>query len=441
MAEWQDLRMKYPVFRFVSYEMSETQDDFTVNYHFDIPGFATFSPCWTFPKSRLYPLRVEGNTTLHKMAFSLGMAMVSHFWKKTFSPRLEILAGQLDIRQSAFFKKLYFNQLSRWTYPDDFPFDENNFMEIVSLGETPKGRKGAYKHLSGCLLSVEDSMETAVALEVLRESKEDIYCCPAYDTSGVSLTRIAGVADENVLFARCTLDGVAVLDFSPAVTLFAGWIIAYLHRLQYVVTPYTSTENQSTVEGGRCYHYEKSFEFEMDMRDYEQTHIGSGILGFSILRPLNVFQIAYLVAGMLEYHGEISSCKSKNNCGKCIGCLYDFCMLSPFLPHEYLADVFRKDLMEDEGLFSLFDQLIGLDDPQTAYKTECRGEINFAMVRAIRAMQLDGEPLPSLMRRYKKTDVYQEFSVAPDFYSKSADPDHYLPEHLSRLLLRHCLGR
>jgi hypothetical protein len=284
-------------------------------------------------------------------------------------------------------------------------------------------------------------METAVALEVLCECKEETYCYPAFDRSGVTVAKIAGMAEEQLLLPRCTLDGTALLDISPAVTLFAGWITAYLHHFQYVVLPYTCTENQSTVEGGRCYHYEKSFEFEMDFRDYEQQYIGSGILGFSILRPLNVFQVAYLVAGMLEYHGAISTCKTKSNCGKCAGCLYDFCMLSPFLPHEYLVDVFQKDLMEDEELFSLFDQLTGVEKPATPDKTECRGEINFAAARTIRAMQLDGEPLPSLMRRYKKTDLYQEFSVAPDFYSKLADPDHFLPEHLYRFLLRHCLGR
>ncbi len=450
MQTYQQLREQYPVFRFVSYTVTETADTLEIDYHFEIEGLSAFMPHWSLRKSKLYPLRVEGNSTLDAMVFALGMVELVSYWKITCSPRVEILAGHLDAMQAAWFKNLFFHGLGEFFYVNGIPLDPDGFMEIVSLGEKPKGRRGVYKYLDGCLIPVGGGKDSVVTMELLRGRKDTNFCY-IINPRGATLdtAHIAEYTDDTILAAKRTLDP-RMLELNKqgflnghtpfsAIVAFSALITAYMHRLQYIVLSNESSANEATVADSTVNHqYSKSFAFEKDFKAYEETYIGSGISYFSLLRPLSEYQIACLFAGMADYHYAFRSCNvgSKQDiwCGYCPKCLFVYLILSPFLPQEYLADVFGSAVLDDEGQLENFKKLIG-EVPEKPF--ECVGsreEVNTAATRTIRALELDEEPLPKLLQYYKTTALYEQYRQTPNFYVHYFDDDNLLPDGFEALL-------
>lgn len=456
MYSYEQLREQYPVFRFLSYTMTETADTLEVEYQFEIAGLSAFTPHWSFRKSKVHPLRVEGNTTLESMVFALGMVELVSYWKITCSPRVEILAGQLDDTQIAWFKNVYFHGLGEFFWVNDIPLEPDGFMEIVSCGEKLKGRRGVYKHLNGCLIPVGGGKDSVVTMEALRDQKDTNYCY-IINPRGASLetAQIAGYTDDKILAAKRTLDP-RMLELNKqgylnghtpfsAVVAFSALITAYMHRLQYIVLSNESSANESTVADSTINHqYSKSFAFEKDFKAYEEMYIGSGILYFSLLRPLSEYQIARLFAGMMTYHTAFKSCNvgSKQDiwCGHCPKCLFVYLILSPFLLQEYLEEVFGYAMLDDEGQLENFKKLIG-ELPEKPF--ECVGsreEVNTAATQAIKALELDDLPLPKLLQYYKTTALYEQYRQTPNFYTWYFDDDNLLPEEFEKLLRRKCYG-
>ncbi len=450
MQTYQQLREQYPVFRFISYTVTETVDTLEIDYLFEIEGLSAFAPHWSLRKSKVHSLRVEGNSTLDAMVFTLGMVELVSYWKITCSPRVEILAGHLDTAQVAWFKNLFFHGLGEFFYVNGIPLDPDGFMEIVSLGEKPKGRRGVYKHLDGCLIPVGGGKDSVVTMELLRGRKDTNFCY-IINPRGATLdtAHIAEYTDDKILAAKRTLDP-HMLELNKqgflnghtpfsAIVAFSALITAYMHRLQYIVLSNESSANEATVADSTVNHqYSKSFAFEKDFKIYEETYIGSGISYFSLLRPLSEYQIACLFAGMADYHYAFRSCNvgSKQDiwCGHCPKCLFVYLILSPFLPQEYLADVFGSAVLDDEGQLENFKKLIG-EVPEKPF--ECVGsreEVNTAATRTIRALELDEETLPKLLQYYKTTDLYEQYRQTPNFYVHYFDDDNLLPDGFEALL-------
>ncbi len=456
MASYEQLREQYPVFRYLSYAISETEDTLEIDYHFEIEGLSAFAPHWSFRKSKTHSLRIEGNTTLEAMVFALGMVELVSYWKITCSPRVEILAGKLDDAQAAWFKNLYFHGLGEFFYVNGIPLDPDGFMEIVSCGEKSKGRRGVYKQLEGCLIPVGGGKDSIVTLELLREQMDTNFCY-IINPRGATLNTAheAGYAEDKILATKRTLDA-RMLEFNKqgflnghtpfsAIVAFSGLITAYIHRLRYIVLSNESSANETTVADSTVNHqYSKSFAFEKDFSEYEQTYIGSGISYFSLLRPLSEYQIAMLFAGMADYHSIFRSCNAGSKqdiwCCHCPKCLFVYLILSPFLPQDYLADVFGSAMLEDESMLDTFRQLVGILPEKPFECVGSREEVNTAATRTIRALELDEEPLPALLRYYKSTPLYEQYNATPNFYVDYFDYDNLLPEEFEKLLRDRCFG-
>lgn len=450
MSQYAQLRAEYPTFRYVSYDIQETATTLDVTYHFEIVGLSAFAPRWSFPKSDRFPLQTENNATLHEMLFALGLVELVSYWKITCSPRVEILAGSVTDAQIAWFKRLYYHGLGEFFYCNGITADEDTFMDMVSLGTKPAGEKMVVSTLDGCLVPIGGGKDSAVTLELLSYRRDTNYGY-IINPRGATLETVkaAGYDDSHLHVARRTLDK-NMLELNKqgflnghtpfsAVVAFSALVTAYLHHLRYIVLSNESSANESTVEGSTVNHqYSKSFAFEQDFCDYEATYIGSGISYFSLLRPLSEYQIAGLFSKYTAYHKIFRSCNAGSKedkwCGNCPKCLFVFLILSPFLPHAYLCDIFGKDLTEDKNMLPLFEQLIGMRPEKPFECVGSRDEVNTAVTVTIKDMEAKGETLPLMFDYYKTTALYAEYAAKENAYATYFDTAHLLPHEFEQLI-------
>jgi len=456
MATYEQLREKYPVFRYLSHTVTETETTLDIEYHFEIEGLTAFSPRWSFPKCKEMPTTVAKNATLEAMILALGMVELVSYWKTTCSPRVEIHAGALTEEQLSWFKWLYFHGLGEFFYCNGIPLDPDGFMTLVSCGKAPKGYKPMKKQVCGRLIPVGGGKDSVVTMEILNERMDLNYCYIINPREATLRTaEIAGFTADKILTPKRTLDAEMLrlnkegflnghTPFS-AIVAFSSLITAYMYRLEHIVLSNESSANESTVADSTVNHqYSKSLAFEKDFRQYEEQYIDSGITYFSLLRPLSEYQIAMLFAGMVSYHAAFRSCNAGSKqdawCGKCPKCMFVFLILSPFLSHEYLCEMFGRDLMEDEELLPTFKQLVGILPEKPFECVGSRDEANIAAVESIIAMELDEEPLPMMLRYYKSTLLYQKYLKQDKKYCMYYDTEHMLPPYFERMLKRRCLG-
>ncbi len=400
-------KQKHPVFRFVSYDIRETGKGIEISYYFEADGERKFTPCWTFPKSEQYPLRIEGNVTLYDLAFGLGLLQIAFYRNLYPFSFIEIGAGLLDDRLREWFLNLCFQQQN----------DEESFLQVISTGDKPKDRKGVYKHLEGVLMPLDHRMETAVALELVKQEEDALYGCTLREKQELRFVKTAEISDEHIFSVACDTDCEEMPLPSEGAYAFATLILAYIHRLEHVVFAHTSSESD----------FENSILFERELQWFVKEYLQSGISVFSILRPMSAYQVVSLFAGILQYHYILEQNKGDTR-------LRNFCLLAPFLPMDYISELYGENILESESALQQFERLVGLEG-------DVDDEMNFTMVKAIAALELDDEPLPFLLRHYKNSPLYKAFSNAPDLYSRYFDPEHCLPERFEKRLRKECFGR
>lgn len=478
IEKYRAFRDTYPEFIYESYELEAGKDELQAVYHFRIPGLAEFAPKWRIPlpegEGKLSPL-------LEKMVFSLGMVELVSYWKITCSPRVLVKAGYLDREQILWWKNLYFNGLGEFFYVNGlWGTGLDDFMEIdvsCTSGSGEEGRTGNGEERredaapggkmilegKGCpdrkpgvkvLVPIGGGKDSAVTLELLKEAGARRYgyvINPREAT--VRTAEAAGLPKERVISVKRTLDP-RMLELNrqgflnghtpfSAVVAFSSLIAAELYGLPFIALSNESSANESTVLGSTVNHqYSKSFQFEQDFHQYAARYLpGSGYY-FSMLRPLSEFQIAKYFAGCRAYHGIFKSCNAGSKkdiwCGHCPKCLFVFLILSPFLSQEELTGIFGKNLLEDESLYETLKQLTGLLEEKPFECVGSRGEVNTAIVLAVRRLEEEGKPLPLLLERYKGERLYEEYRRLGDRYSGYFDQSNLLPGEWESLVRSRC---
>lgn len=456
MKTYGELREAYPDFYYHGYETEETEESLKVTYQFETAGLSAYTPCWIFPKKKGGDVKAEGNATVQKLLFSLGMVELVSYWKITSSPRVTVRAGALDDKQAAWWKDLYFNGLGEFFYTNGIDADPETFMELRAEGPEAEGEDMPLAKPSGCLVPVGGGKDSAVSIELLRKKGER---CTAYIINPrgatVNTVKAGGFAREDVVAVKRTLDR-RMLELNArgflnghtpfsALVAFSSVIAAYLYGLHCVCLSNESSANESTVKGSTVNHqYSKSFRFEKAFHDYEERYIGSGVYYFSLLRPLTEFQIAKYFAKCTAYHGIFRSCNvgSKEDiwCGHCPKCLFVYLILSPFLSREELKNIFGRDMLEDEEMIPLLRQLTGLEEEKPFECVGSRSEINTAITLAIHRLETAGQELPKLFSYYKNLDLYREYTRLGDTCSSYCDRENLLPEDFMALVERECVS-
>ena len=451
--KYNQLREEYKEFIYHEYKIEETNEKVKVTYHFEIPGLSEFHPYWEFPKVKEKE-EYQENKNFQNMVFSLGMVELVSYWKITCAPKVRILAGGLNSKQIEWWKELYFHGLGEFYYTNGIEVSQDNFMEIVSEGETFSELPKDAKDLKGCLVPIGGGKDSAVTLSLLKEEKDSNYCY-IINPRGATLHTVTagGYGSDKVIAAKRTLDKNMIelnkqgflnghTPFS-AIVAFSATIAAYMNGLKYIVLSNESSANESTVEGSTVNHqYSKSFKFECDFHNYEKEYINSGTYYFSMLRPLSEFQIAKEFAKNTEYHDIFRSCNvgSKEDiwCGHCPKCLFVFFILSPFMEQKRLQEIFGADMLNDMTMLETMKQLIGLAKEKPFECVGSRDEINTAICMTIEKLEKSGETLPKLLEYYKTEGLYEKNKDGEQTYMEFYDKEHLLPEKFDEILKARC---
>ena len=154
---------------------------------------------------------------------------------------------------------------------------------------------------------------------------------------------------------------------------------------------------------------------------------------FSLLRPLNEWNIIKLFVGYPQYLPVFKSCNlgSKKNvwCGECSKCLFVYIMLSPFVENEKLKEIFGHDLLDDENMLKYFDGLVSeqFDKPFECIGT--REEINAALSKTLE--KRTGH-IPLLLEKYKEKYYDKNFDITSvdTFFDENNNVPNELKEEL-----------
>lgn len=458
LDKYKQFRSQYPRFIYHGYEMEEQEEHIWIQYKFEILGLSEFTPSWKFPKGEGLDNtleRLKYNTIFQKLVFSLGMVELISYWKLTCSGEVEVACSDLQQEEISWWKELYFHGLGEFFYTNGIPLDQKGFMELHATGSPIVISEQDKRHLQGCLVPVGGGKDSVVSLELLKKAGEKTTCYIINPRGAtINCVEAGGYGMENTLVAGRTLDrrmielnGKGYLNgHTPysAIVAFSATIMAFLHGIQYICLSNEASANESTVMGSTVNHqYSKSFKFEKDFHTYEKKYIGSGTYYFSLLRPLSEFQIARYFSNCTAYYSIFRSCNAGSKedkwCGHCPKCLFVFFILSPFLSHERVCEIFGTDMMEDETMEIIMRQLIGEVEEKPFECVGSRDEVNTAICMTIAKMEEQKRPLPKLLQVYKTTVMYSIYAQKENTFFSSYEEENLLPEKFAELIKENCI--
>src|SRR5262249_10224262 len=132
-VHYEELRRKYPVFRYDSFEFEKTASRVTARFKFSVPPDISFSPEVVF-ESVPDGCHSVPDKFINNAVFHLGLIELFSYWKATASPHIEIHAGGLIVEQIKFWENLLMRGMGEFFYRNDIDFTAPNFVKITSTG-------------------------------------------------------------------------------------------------------------------------------------------------------------------------------------------------------------------------------------------------------------------------------------------------------------------
>src|SRR5712691_3995166 len=105
MGRAEELRSKYPVFRYESFEIDRSSSCIIARFKFSIPPDISFAPEVIFEPTR-EGWRSVSEESLQNLVFHLGLIESLSYWKATASPIIEVHAGSLSDEQVSWWEDL-----------------------------------------------------------------------------------------------------------------------------------------------------------------------------------------------------------------------------------------------------------------------------------------------------------------------------------------------
>lgn len=454
MDKFKQFRGDFPVFIFRNYNISESDNIIEINFLFEISGLAEFRPGWIFNKPENFS--VKDNLTFERLAFSLGMAEAVSYWKATCSPVMRVECGELSPEQVKWWKKLYFMGLGEFFYINKINTDTENFIDIQPVGKFISKSDAESNNPEGCLVPIGGGKDSALTLETLSQAGMKCKCYSINKRNSITETvRAAGLPEDALITAKRLFDR-SLIDLNnkgylnghtpfSSIVAFSAEITAYINNLKYIVLSNEDSANESTVAGQNVNHqYSKSFEFEQDFHSYEEKYLDTGIYYFSFLRPLAEFQIAKMFVNHKKYLPVFRSCNLGSKvspdiwCGNCPKCLFICLILSPFLNHDELTEIFGRDLLNDTSMENYFIELIGKSEHKPF---ECVGsidEVNLAVSLAIRNYLDKNQPMPFLFDKYINLGLYSSDTIDSrnEKICSGFSENNLLPDEFKNILIK-----
>jgi len=409
MTRAEELRSKYPVFRYERFEIHVTPSAATARFHFSIPPDFAFTPEVHFEavSDGWYSVPAE---FLQNAVFHLGLVEAFSYWKATASPAIEVACGALSREQIQWWHDLLIHGMGEFFYRNDIDFTPQDFVQITATGSTAsKNYRGMLPPRS--LLTIGGGRDSALAGAVLRDSGHPFACMMLNPATAARQIAARVTPSDPVIIRRAICPELLDLNrrgFLNGHTPFSAYL-AFLGSVALLLYGYANVivaNERSSDEGNVRYRgreinhqYSKSFRFERLFDDYQRKYLVAAGRYFSYVRPLYELQIGKTFAGVPEFFDTFKSCnrnRSAGWCGQCPKCVSVFLTMYPFVPRSVLLKIFGSDLLSQEANIAVLRELAGLEVKpfECVATTE---EIGAALALAIAKVQASGDPLPALL--------------------------------------------
>jgi UDP-N-acetyl-alpha-D-muramoyl-L-alanyl-L-glutamate epimerase len=408
-VHYEELRRKYPVFRYDSFSFEKTPERVIARFKFSAPPDISFSPEVIFEA-------VPGgwhsvpDKFLNNAIFHLGLIELFSYWKATASPVIEIRAGGLILEQLRFWEDLLLQGMGEFFYRNDIDFTVPNFVKITS-----SGTRMVIPYLAALpqrsLLTIGGGRDSALAAGILRDSGQGFVCMMLNPSTAAEKIAARVTKAPPVIVRRTICPELLELNqrgylnghtpFSAYLAfLGAASMLLYGYSNVIVANERSSDEANISYRGSDINHqYSKTFRFETLFDQYMHKYLITSAKYFSLVRPLYELQIGRLFSKFPEFFELFKSCnrnRSASWCGQCPKCLSVFITMYPFARRETLIQIFGKDLYQSQESIPIIRQLAGLETKPF----ECVGttrEIIAALSLAVENAKKKGELLPAVL--------------------------------------------
>lgn len=375
------------------------------------------------------------DTDLDALVFSLGMAEALSYWKLTCAPTITVACGQLDSWQVAWWKHLITDGLSEFFYLNAIQDWTSDQLTITSTGaRLPKPTKRAYA-TDQTIVPIGGGKDSITSLAIL-DGHVDIVPI-VMNPVAASTAMIAYKGYQKHILIRRSLDPQIVelnaqgflnghIPFSAVLSLYT-MVAARMYGIRDIALSNESSANEPTILGTNINHqYSKSLRYEQDINAYASRYLDADIRYFSLLRPLNEYQITHLFSRSTDEVLKLfRSCNKGSKqgiwCTKCPKCLFTYIMLSAHLPLETMVDIFGSDLLEDADLEGYFLSLTG---QRTEKPFECVGTIE-EVNAAVQVIKEKRAKLPRLLSLWDDQLATQTGTQLLDSWDEHNLPPEY----------------
>ena len=469
---WDALRASYPDFVFRATNVTWTEQELILEWHFVVPGLTEFRPTLRLPRAGMCfgPDSVpEEQAAIYELAVAVGMVELISYWKATASPRVHLplhipaVGEELD-----FWLNLYRDGMGEYFYLNNIPVYGLSFMEPTALAEEPatvdvavtrsvveagdaavEPDIGVARDIAAVrnrlLLPLGGGKDSLVSLAVARRTDKEIVPF-AINPQPATLEAVAaaGLAPEECIFVRRSLDQRLLrlnelgflnghTPFSALVALTAR-MVAYLYGLRDIALSNEASANEPTVDlpaaDGRPinHQYSKTLEFEQAVAGYFMRNqlLEREVRYFSLLRPYSELAIARAFTELTDYHHIFRSCNrgSKNNvwCGHCAKCLFVSLIMLPWLGRDKVAAMIGRDLIEAEDMVPILAELLGVTPTKPFECVGTRVECYLALELTRAEYGRSYDTLPLLLRQFVQWQVNGEL---PAELSERTVEEHY----------------
>lgn len=439
--KYNELRSKYPVFRYKSYNIEKDDNYIYLSFDFEIDGLCTFTPSTKIDISNLKLVNGFDSPVGRKIIFSLGMVEAVSYLKAVCCPTMAVECGFLDGESRQWWKKLYFGGLGEFFYINGIDADFDSFLNIECSGEDiiTDGEEVCVSKSS--VVPVGGGKDSAVTAELVKKTGGDILFFTVNNQQARTDTVLSAGFTENDIIKTFRRISPELLELNKqgflnghtpfsAIVAFLSLYCAYLTGSENIILSNEASANEGNIEGSNINHqYSKSYEFENDFTEYINKNILSEIRYFSILRPFNELQIAKEFCRYEAYLPKFRSCNagSKTNiwCCNCPKCLFVYSILSAFIKQERLSEIFGENLLSKKELEHHFDGLTGLSPVKPFECVGTTDEVKFALALACKK----NKEKPWLLKKFSECFNIDEILKSPllsEFNTIHNIPDEFM---------------
>lgn len=439
-----ELRNKYPEFVYEKFEVSEDNQKYSVKYTFKINELE-FNPIITINKNNVTNKNID-KEYLNYLFFQYGLFDLASYYKLTCSKKIVIKPMYVNEEECEFFKKVLYNGLGEYFYKNEIDLSYEEFLEFEVLSDKKYNLPEFKEEYVGNLIPVGGGKDSIVSMELLNKYHDinklfmlerNLY---PKNKAGYDSIYEAGYSDNDIVTLENDLD-LKMIELNKqgylnghipisSIISMSSFIMAYLTNKKYICLSNEASANEGNFEGLKVNHqYSKSYEYEKDFFDYSTKYLNPNIKYFSLLRPLNEYEIVEYLLKHKNYLPIFRSCNrgTKENkwCNHCSKCLYVYIMLYPYLTNEELNMIFDHDLLDDS---SLEEDFLGLVLENRLKPFECVGtrlEINFSLQEALRNKTERPYLLKLYEEKYKTNEINKE-KVTKFWNTENNIPEEYL---------------